>query len=172
MYSWKTVLVTIGLLFGLKVWNPYLIENITWSWFDFLHQQHEIEKVEEIVLVDIDEKSLEKYGQYPWPRDIYADIMLESHYTNSHVFTQLFKEPDRFDGDAKFAEGLVNRLTVLSAAPTIQKDTGSAPIVRTSVFGGGEIKDHIWILFELNSRIDSSEVSKNVVWDLENRVLG
>ena len=62
MYSWKTVLVTIGLLFGLKIWNPYLIENITWSWFDFLHQQHEIEKVEEIVLVDIDEKSLEKYG--------------------------------------------------------------------------------------------------------------
>ena len=144
MYSWKTVLVTIGLLFGLKVWNPYLIENITWSWFDFLHQQHEIEKVEEIVLVDIDEKSLEKYGQYPWPRDIYADIMMESSYTNSHVFTQLFKEPDRFDGDAKFAEGLINRLTVLSAAPTIQKDTGSAPIVRTSVFGGGEIKDHIW----------------------------
>ena len=48
MYSWKTVLVTIGLLFGLKVWNPYLIENITWSWFDFLHQQHEIEKVEKL----------------------------------------------------------------------------------------------------------------------------
>ena len=76
MYSWKTVLVTIGLLFGLKIWNPYLIENITWSWFDFLHQQHEIEQVEEIVLVDIDEKSLEKYGQYPYWRDIYADIML------------------------------------------------------------------------------------------------
>ena len=25
-------------------------------------------------------------------------------YTNTHVFTQLFKEPDRFDGDDKFAE--------------------------------------------------------------------
>ena len=144
MYSWKTVLVTIGLLFGLKVWNPYLIENITWSWFDFLHQSHEVEQVEDIVLVDIDEKSLEKYGQYPWPRNIYADIMLESHQSNTHVYTQLFKEPDRFDGDAKFAEGLVNRLSILSAAPTIQKDTGSAPFVRTSVFGGGEIKDHIW----------------------------
>ena len=144
MYSWKTVLVTIGLLFGLKVWNPYLIENITWSWFDFLHQSHEVEQVEDIVLVDIDEKSLEKYGQYPWPRNIYADIMLESHYSNTHVYTQLFKEPDRFGGDAKFAEGLVNRLSILSAAPTIQKDTGTAPFVRTSVFGGGEIKDHIW----------------------------
>ena len=89
MYSWKTVLVTIGLLFGLKVWNPYLIENITWSWFDFLHQSHEVEQVEDIVLVDIDEKSLEKYGQYPWPRNIYADIMLESHYSNTHVYLSL-----------------------------------------------------------------------------------
>ena len=68
MYNWKTVLVTIGLCVGLKIWNPYFIENISWSWFDFLHQQQQIEKVEDIVLVDIDEKSLEKYGQYPWPR--------------------------------------------------------------------------------------------------------
>ena len=144
MYSWKTVLVTIGLLFGLKVWNPFIIENITWSWFDYLHQSKEIEQVEEIVLVDIDEKSLQKYGQYPWPRNIYADIMLESHYSNTHVFTQLFKEPDRFSGDEKFAEGLVNRLSILSAAPTTQLNEGSAPFVRTSVFGGGDIKDHIW----------------------------
>ena len=34
--------------------------------------------------------------------------MLESYYTNTHVFTQLFKEPDRFGQDNKFAEGLVN----------------------------------------------------------------
>ena len=93
MYSWKTVLVTIGLLFGLKVWNPYLIENITWSWFDFLHQSHEVEQVEDIVLVDIDEKSLEKYGQYPWPRNIYADIMLESHYSNTHVYSNACSNP-------------------------------------------------------------------------------
>ena len=49
------------------------------------------------------------------PRGIYADIMLESSYTNTHVFTQLFKEPDRFGQDNKFAEGLVNRLSILSA---------------------------------------------------------
>jgi len=144
MYSWKTVLITISLLFGLKVWNPYFIENITWSWFDYLHQSKEIEQVDNIVLVDIDEKSLQKYGQYPWPRNIYADIMLESHYSNTHVFTQLFKNPDRFGGDNQFAEGLVNRLSVLSAAPTTQLEEGSAPFVRTSVFGGGDIKEHIW----------------------------
>ena len=55
MYSWKTVLVTIGLLFGLKIWNPYLVENITWSWIDFIHQSKQIEQVDNIVLVAIDE---------------------------------------------------------------------------------------------------------------------
>ena len=80
--------------------------------------------------------------------------MLESHYTNTHVFTQLFKNPDRFSGDEAFAEGLVNRLSILSAAPTTQLDTGSAPFVKTSVFGDGEIKDHIWSFSGIASPVD------------------
>ena len=144
IYSWKTVLVTISVLVGLKIWNPYIVENIQWSWFDFLHQTQEKVHVDDIILVDIDEKTLEKYGQYPLPRNIYADLMLESHWSNTHVFTQLFKEPDRLGGDEEFAEGLANRLSILSSAPTLQKDTGSAPFVNTSVFGGGVIADNIW----------------------------
>ena len=144
MYNWKTVLITLGVLVGLKIWSPYLIDNIKWSYFDVLHQQKGEKLIEDIVLVDIDEKSLDKYGQYPWPRNIYADIMLDSHYTNTHVFTQVFNQPDRFGGDEQFAEGLVNRLSILSAAPTSQKDTGSAPYVKTSVFGGGSTEDSIW----------------------------
>ena len=144
MYNWKTVLLTLGVLVGLKIWSPYLIDNIKWSYFDVLHQQKESQHIDNIVLVDIDEKSLDKYGQYPWPRNIYSDIMLENHHTNTHVFTQVFNQPDRFGGDVEFATGLVNRLSILSAAPTSQKDTGSAPYVRTSVFGGGNIGDVIW----------------------------
>ena len=46
--------------------------------------------------------------------------------------------------DTKAIQGLVNRLSILSAAPTTQLEEGSAPFVRTSVFGGGDIKEHIW----------------------------
>ena len=144
MYSWKTVLVTIGLLVGLKIWNPYFIENISWSWFDFLHQQEEKVHVDDIVLVDIDEKALEKYGQFPWPRDIYREILLSSSPSLTHVFSIAFTEPDRFGQDELFAEGLINRLTILSSQPTNQKNTGLAPFVPTSTFGGGSIKDSIW----------------------------
>ena len=78
MYNWKVVLLTLGVLVGLKIWSPYLVDNIKWSYFDVLHQQKESQLIDNIVLVDIDEKSLDKYGQYPWPRNIYADIMLDT----------------------------------------------------------------------------------------------
>jgi len=154
VYNWKTVLVTIGVLVGLKIWSPYIVENIKWSWFDFLHQQQEQIHVQDIVLVDIDEKSLETYGQYPWPRDIYRDLLLNTDYTNTHVFSILFAEPDRFGGDESFAEGLINRLSILSSSPTTQTQKGSAPFVRTSVFGGGDIKDSVWQFSGIASPID------------------
>jgi adenylate cyclase len=154
VYSWRTVLITIGVFVGLKIWSPYLVENIKWSYFDVLHQSQEKVQVDDIVLVDIDEKSLEVFGQYPIKRSIYRDILLDTHYTNTHVFTQLFNQPDRNQGeDEIFAEGLVNRLTILSAAPTIQKDTGSAPFVGNSTFGGGSATDHLWNFSGISSPI-------------------
>jgi len=144
MYNWKMVLGTIGLLVGLKVWNPYFIENISWSWFDFLHQQKEEVLVDNIVLVDIDEKSLEKHGQFPFPRNVYADVLWETDPTNTHIFTMVFSEPDRFGKDDEFAEALVNRLTILGSQPTTQKQTGQAPYVPTTTFGGGDIAESIW----------------------------
>ena len=58
MYNWKTVLLTLGVLVGLKIWSPYLVENIKWSFFDVLHQEKETQHVDNIVLVDIDENYL------------------------------------------------------------------------------------------------------------------
>lgn len=150
MYSWKSVLITIGLLFTLKIWNPMFIENISWSWFDYLHSTHSVQEYDsesglpEIVLVDIDEKSVEEFGQLPFPRKIYADKLLESHWSNTYVFTQVFSEPDRFGGDDEFATALVNRLTVLASAPTIQTENGSSPFVGTSTLGGGDVKNAVW----------------------------
>ena len=144
MYNWKTVLITIAVLVGVKIWSPYLIDNVRCSYFDTLHNSKETEQVEDILLVNIDEKSIEKYGQYPFPRDVYADTLWETHHSNTHVFNILFSEEDRFGHDEVFANALENRLTILSSAPTIQTESGNAPFVPTSVFGNGNIQDHVW----------------------------
>ena len=159
MYNWKTVLLTIVALVGVKIWSPYLIDNIRWSYFDVLHETKEKQQVEDILLVNIDEKSIDKYGQYPFPRDIYADTLWETHHSNTHVFNILFAEKDRFGGDEVFANALENRLTILSSAPTIQKESGNAPFVNTSVFGDGDIQDHVWNFSGLVSPIPELQSS-------------
>ena len=159
MYNWKTVLLTIVALVGIKIWSPYLIDNIRWSYFDVLHETKEKQQVDNILLVNIDEKSIDKYGQYPFPRDIYADTLWETHHSNTHVFNILFAEKDRFGGDEVFANALENRLTILSSAPTIQKESGNAPFVNTSVFGDGDIQDHVWNFSGLVSPIPELQSS-------------
>tara|TARA_X000001036_G_scaffold172912_1_gene163540 strand:- start:440 stop:2281 length:1842 start_codon:yes stop_codon:yes gene_type:complete len=154
MYNWKVVLVTIGLFVGLKIWNPYIIENISWSYFDTLHQTKEQIQIDDIILVDIDERTLDTYGQFPIKRSVYRDLLLSTHWSNTHVFSILFNQPDRQSSeDVAFAEGLVNRLTILSSAPTIQKDTGSAPFVGNSTFGGGDAKNWLWNFSGISSPI-------------------
>ena len=54
MYNWKTVLITIVALVGVKIWSPYIVDNVRWSYFDFLHQSKEKVIVEDILLVNID----------------------------------------------------------------------------------------------------------------------
>ena len=70
MYNWKTVLLTLGVLVGLKIWSPYLVDNIKWSYFDVLHQQKESQLIDNIVLVDIDEKSLKEIYRVLKPKGL------------------------------------------------------------------------------------------------------
>ena len=66
----------------------------------------------EIVLVDIDEKSLAKMepeaGRWPWPRVVYADLVegLAAQQPRAIVFDMMFVEKDRFrpQDDAAFGE--------------------------------------------------------------------
>jgi adenylate cyclase len=66
----------------------------------------------DIVLVDIDEKSLARMegeaGRWPWPRVVYADLLegLAAQKPRAIVFDMMFVEKDRFrpEDDAAFAE--------------------------------------------------------------------
>ena len=59
MYNWKVVLITISLLIGLRIADPKLVEQFRLNYFDSL-QYLQTPVDSGIVLVDIDETSLEK----------------------------------------------------------------------------------------------------------------
>jgi adenylate cyclase len=66
----------------------------------------------DIVIVNVDEKSLaamqDAAGRFPWPRDVYADLLLglEQQKPRAVVFDMMFIEPDRFrpQSDQAFVE--------------------------------------------------------------------
>ena len=76
------------------------------------HQAAKLAPDPQIVIVDVDEKSLEKMqedaGRWPWPRAIYATLIegLAAQKPRAVVFDIMFSEPDTFrkESDAAFIE--------------------------------------------------------------------
>ena len=68
----------------------------------------------DIVLVDIDEKSLndmqEGAGRFPWPREVYGDVVngIAGQRARAIVFDIMFSEPDRYrpESDKVFIEAV------------------------------------------------------------------
>ena len=69
-------IVTTLSLTWLTLYNPTLLQNIDLKISDQLIVK-EKEFIDDVVLVDISEKTLEVHGQYPLPRDIYGDLILK-----------------------------------------------------------------------------------------------
>lgn len=55
------------------------------------------EEAHKVVIIDIDEKSLELIGQWPWPRNVMAELVdsLAQAGVKAIAFDGVFGEPDR-----------------------------------------------------------------------------
>ena len=140
MKTWH-VLISLGLLVGLRLLDPFLLESARLSFFDSLQRGHGTHVSEQIVLVDIDEKTLDKFGQYPIPRKIMADEI--DKIDNSIIaFNILFSEEDRQGGDEYFADVLAWKQVVVAIAPSNRTNTDyRPPRIGTATFGDRDAED-------------------------------
>jgi adenylate cyclase len=115
MYNWKVVLLTIILLVTVRVQDPKLVEQFRLNYFDSLQSYQEPIKADNIVIVDIDESALNRYGQFPFSRDLYANWLNSSPENNAYVFNMGFTEKDRFGKDSDLAAAMGNRDVILPA---------------------------------------------------------
>src|SRR5882762_5161561 len=74
-------LVCLALLIGLaalRIADPAPIEELRVRTFDtFQRIDPRVKKARPVTIVDIDEKSLAKLGQWPWPRTRIADLITD-----------------------------------------------------------------------------------------------
>jgi len=96
-------LLCFALLIGfaaLRAADPAPVEEIRVRTFDAFQRIEPRKKtIRPVTIVDIDDKSLEKLGQWPWPRTRIADLVTELTRLGAVViaFDAVFSEPDRLN---------------------------------------------------------------------------
>lgn len=153
MYNWKVVLITISLLIGLRIADPKLVEQFRLNYFDSL-QYLQTPVDSGIVLVDIDETSLEKFGQFPFPRDTYAKVLTSNGALSLYVMNMGFTEPDRFNGDDDLAYAMSKREVILSSIPTNVSNKGDKPFLGFGKLGKGKPSDWLYTYKGISTPIE------------------
>jgi adenylate cyclase len=111
-----TALVTLALVLGIRLVDPSFIESVRLRYFDTLVTSQPANDVP-VYTVNIDEATLDKLGQFPFPRDMYADIIKDLYKRDAGlvVFNVLMPEKDRFGKDVVLGETLKKYPVVLPA---------------------------------------------------------
>jgi len=113
-----TALLTLALVVGIRVADPSFVENVRLKYFDELITA-KAPTENNIYTVNIDEDTIAKYGQYPFPRDVYAKIIEDLYKRNAGlvVFNILLSEEDRFGKDRVLAETMNKFPVILPNTP-------------------------------------------------------
>lgn len=99
-------LLCLAILIGvaaLRIADFAPIEELRVRTFDsFQRIEPRVKTARPVTIVDIDEKSLAKFGQWPWPRTRIADIIVNLSRLGAVAiaFDIVFAEPDRLNPDA------------------------------------------------------------------------
>jgi adenylate cyclase len=112
-------LLTLGLLVFTFMAPPKFLESVKLNYFDqLIINQEPVEN--NIYVAEIDEAALDKYGQYPFPRNIYSDIIKDLYNRGAGlvVWNVMMPEKDRLGGDAELAETMLALPVILASRPS------------------------------------------------------
>jgi adenylate cyclase len=142
-------LVTFCILIAIKVSNPYLVDSVRLKFYDYL-MLDKTKQSEQIVVANIGEKAIEKYGQFPFKRDTYAKLVGDIYGRGAGVVgnTILYPEPDRLAGDTAWADALKQYPVVLSQTvstdcPSSSKSQTNLKRTGLAVIGDGQPTDFL-----------------------------
>ncbi len=97
--------------------------------FDLIQQTDKPVVSPDIGVLTIDEQAIEKYGQWPWSREVIGDLVwnLREAGAGIIVIPILFSEEDRLGGDDNFVSALPNNGVVIAQVGSTQVNKNGVP---------------------------------------------
>mgnify|MGYP000844549786 FL=1 len=141
---WTLAFVTVVLITLFHLSNNFVVETARLKSFDLLQQNDTPVHSQDIAIVEIDEASIEAYGQWPWKRTVLADLIWQLREAGAGIIVlpMLFSEYDRLEGDQDLLDAIVGNGVVIAQNGSFDADRNGVPR------GVAKIGDPIPFLFE------------------------
>jgi adenylate cyclase len=168
---WAIALLIVALVV-LRIADPEFVERLRFAQFDLMQRMQPRETPNSpVVIVDIDEKSLNRLGQWPWPRTVLANLVTRLTAAGAAAvgFDVVFPEADRTSpgqiaetvsdlspstrdelarhpsNDSVFADSIKRARVVLGMAPQEAQPDASATFIQTPLaLLGGNPRPHLY----------------------------
>ena len=126
---WFTAVITLAVISILGFNDPFVKETMRLKSFDLIQQYDTPEQSQDVAILEIDEASIQQYGQWPWKRDVLADIIYKLREAGAGIIVMpiLFSESDRLQGDNDLVFALKDNGVVIAQVGTTQTNKNAVP---------------------------------------------
>ena len=116
-------LLTLAVLVGIRASDPAFVQSVRLRYFDTLITSKPVTQSKQVHVVNIDDKAIERLGQFPFPRTQYANIIEDLYARGAGlvVFNMFMPDNDRFGKDAGLADTLSRHPVVLPQVAVDEK---------------------------------------------------
>ena len=123
-----TAVLTLVLVLAVRIADPAFVESVRLRYFDTLITS-KAPTENNIYTVNIDEATLDRYGQWPLPRGEYGKIIKDLYGRNAGlvVFDVLMPDTDRFGQDRRLASVLLKYPVILANVPADKTKNNPVP---------------------------------------------
>ena len=126
---WATALLTLTVLSFYGWQDPYVKQLLRFKSFDVIQQYDTPVVSQDVAFLEIDERAIELYGQWPWKRNVLAETIWKLREAGAGIIVLpiLFSEEDRLGGDMELAEAIVGNGVVIAQVGTTQTNKNAVP---------------------------------------------
>ncbi|MDC0002652.1 adenylate/guanylate cyclase domain-containing protein [bacterium] len=126
---WTTAFITAVVMVLVHYGDSTVVQTARLKAFDLLQTTDEYNLSQDVGIVAIDEAAIEKYGQWPWKRDVLSDIIWKLREAGAGIIVMpiIMSEPDRLGGDMDLAEALAGNGVVIAQTGSTQANRNAVP---------------------------------------------